>query len=492
MNLKKTKVERRRWFVFAAAYVVLVCLFWKLPLFSDDFEFADLVRTKTFDEIVHYILYYGNGRLLGNTLSIVLVNSKIIVSAFVKATAVLGIIILLPRILGICSTGAFLISFLLVMGVAPQIYAQVFIWTSGFVNFTLSVFLSLLCVSLVQTASKKSIWRCMILSMVAIASQLFAEHVSIINVIVSAGMLWYYWRKDEKKRAAALTWLIASALGIVTMMLLPKIFYVAGNRTEGYREVHAGSLSAIYRSARDSIQLMIVTLSRCTLLFAVLSCFGWFVHKNAKKRYDSCARAVYVLFPLISLAFQIQEGLWIPTMIRYGAVYGGLVIYCVVLLLDILKLKDRTIKMVLLAFGLLAMMSAAPFLLVTPFGERCLLLSYIFLALFALKAVFFAMPCTETVGSGGKWILLSVAVLLSAIVCVETENIRKWDAERNEYIEACMAKGERQVCIYEIPSPYGFQTYLISRWYYYDTWDDIAFEITEYEDWLQRTPCQEE
>ena len=87
----------------AVVYLISVCIllyiFWDMPLFSDDFEFADLVRTKSVAEVIEYILYYGNGRLLGNTMAILLVNADAWISAFIKAAVVLGIVILLPLFL---------------------------------------------------------------------------------------------------------------------------------------------------------------------------------------------------------------------------------------------------------------------------------------------------------------------------------------------------------------------------------------------------------
>lgn len=486
MNTMKVQKERNLWAIYATGTCILFCLFWKLPMMSDDFEFADLVRTQSLDEVVNYILYYGNGRLLGNTLSIAMVNANFVISAAVKTIAVLGIIILMPRVLGIHSTSAILVSFLLVLGMAPQIYAQVFIWTSGFVNFTFSVFLSLLCVHFVQTAKKQSAFQMFVIAVTGAAGQLFVEHVTIINVVVSVGMVLYFYRKDTIKRDAALSWLVGCILGAVMMLLLPRIFYIEGNRTQGYREIHTDSIASMFRHIFSSPQLMVVTLSRCTLLFSVISCFGWLMHRNRSSFYNCYAKVVYLIFPVVSLLFNIRSGTWIPAIVRYVAIYGGLLIYCLVVVIDVLKIEHKKVKTSLLCLVFLAMLSAAPFLIVTPFGERCLFLAYSFLAMFAMKAIYFAVDNQQICFPKAKFLLMVCAMLLSSVLLMETAGVRKWNAERNDYIETCMAHGQESICIYEIPSPYNFQTYLIGRWYYYESWHDISFEIIEYETWLDQ------
>ena len=472
--------------MYTVTFFVLFCLFWKLPLISDDFEFADLVRTKSFREIANYILFYGNGRFLGNTLSIMLVNANVVVSAAIKAIAVLGITVLLPRVLNIRSISGFLLSFVLILGVAPQIYAQVFVWTSGFVNFTFSVFLSLLCVYLIESSNGQSVVRKTLLTVLGTACQLFVEHVSIINIIVAVIMVWYFYRRDIVKRDAALAWLAGCMLGAVLMLMLPHIFYLEENRTQGYREVHTDSITSMFRSIINSLRLMIVTLSRCTLLFFVTSCFGWLIHRKSHNRYCFFARAVYLMFPVVSMLFSIREGIWIPAIVRYGAIYGGMLVYCLVLAIDVLKIADKNTKTFLIRLVFLAVLSAAPFLIVTPFGERCLFLAYSFLAMFAIKALFYAVSYHQIRFFKGIWLLAVCSIILSVFLCLETINVRKWNTARNDYIEACMASGKESICIYEIPSAYYFQTCLIDRWYYYESWHDISFEILEYDAWLRQ------
>lgn len=487
MKIRASSVDYSKGIAYFSAFCVLLFLFWKMPFFSDDYEFADLVRTKSFDEVINYILYYGNGRLLGNTFAIFLVNTGAVSAVVIKAATVLGILILLPRVLGFYSAKAFFLSFLMVMGVAPQIYSQVFIWTSGFVNFTFSVLLSLMCVYFVGRAKRQSFTQLFMIAVLGVASQLFVEHVSIVNIVVSAGMVCYFWHKDVTKRDAALAYFVGSILGAVMMLLLPHIFYVEGNRAIGYRKVHTDSIASIVRSVVSSLQLMIVTLSRCTLLFSVTSCFGCLTHRKTHNAYSWFAKTVYLLFPLVSLLFNIREGIWIPPMVRYGTVYGGMLVYCIVLAVDVLKIADKKTKVLLLWLVFLAMLAAAPFLIVTPFGERCLFLAYVLLAMFAIKAVFFAADQQGIRFSKSEWVLSAFSMLLAAILLTVTANIRKWDNERNEYIEACMDQGEVSIEIYDIPSSYGYKIYLIERWYYYESWGDISFTAIEYEAWLEET-----
>ena len=370
------------------------------------------------------------------------------------------------------------------MGVAPQIYAQVFVWTSGFTNYVLSIFASLLGAYLVQKNMSRSL-KYALLFISGLAGQLFVEHGTIMNLLVSGGMaLWFYVVKKQEVRESALVWLCGCLVGAVTMFVLPSVFYVDGNRTEGYRDIHFNSFADMVFFAVDQFSFMIVTLSRCTALFAVTSCLGWSTHRCVRGGYSCLSRAVYITFPVISLLFNITEGTWIPSVIRYVVVYGGLMVYCVVLMRDLFAIKDKNTKRILLALLVLAMISAAPFLIITLFGERCLFLAYTFLELFALKAVHFAADQTQVRVVENKWLLPALAILLSAFLCGEMASIRKWDADRNAYIEKGMEEGQSAIQISDVPSPYyTFQYYLLERWYYYESWGDISFEVVEYDEW---------
>ncbi len=66
------------------------------PLISDDFIFSRL-EFSSFRELIQYVLYYGNGRVLGN-LSVLLTINVPWLTALIKAVAVAGIVTLIPYV----------------------------------------------------------------------------------------------------------------------------------------------------------------------------------------------------------------------------------------------------------------------------------------------------------------------------------------------------------------------------------------------------------
>lgn len=100
--------------LFSALLLILIYLMWCAPLCSDDYEFLGL-KLKGFKTIMHYALYYGNGRLLGNFGVIYLVKYKIL-RVIIRALAIASICILLPDILGCRDIKSYLLSSILMGG----------------------------------------------------------------------------------------------------------------------------------------------------------------------------------------------------------------------------------------------------------------------------------------------------------------------------------------------------------------------------------------
>ena len=127
-------------------YFLFFCLFYSVamlsPLVVDDYLFGSL-NLSSFQENVDYVLHYGNGRLLGNLTVLYLVQHPVIRSA-VKALTFLLIGLFMTRIVDSISGGENEnIVFLLLIAMAPQLFAQTFSWTSGFCNYAPPIVCSL-------------------------------------------------------------------------------------------------------------------------------------------------------------------------------------------------------------------------------------------------------------------------------------------------------------------------------------------------------------
>ena len=234
--------------VFAAAGLFFAFLMWCAPYSSDDLEFASL-GFRTVGEYWRFALEYGNGRLLGNLCAILLSNSRVL-CILVKALVLASSVVLVPAVLGLREKHSYLLSFLLLAAMDPTVFGEAFAWTSGFSNYVPPIWMSLVVVYLIQRLpgaklpGKIGIW--LAVPVLGVASQLFIEHSSGVNGLLAFCFLVYHL-KNRKPEQAALSalWLLAAAVGLGLMLLIPRVFYQAGNRVESYRSVHLESLPAL-------------------------------------------------------------------------------------------------------------------------------------------------------------------------------------------------------------------------------------------------------
>lgn len=87
---------------FAGSFLFFAFVMWCAPYSSDDIEFSRLSYT-SLSGYVDFALRYGNGRLLGNLLAILLCHSRLL-CVVVKAGILASCVMMLPRLLG-CAHG---------------------------------------------------------------------------------------------------------------------------------------------------------------------------------------------------------------------------------------------------------------------------------------------------------------------------------------------------------------------------------------------------
>ena len=77
MNISLENQNKRKHYIpviFFSSCLLFSILMYLSPLISDDIEFVSM-SFPNLSDVIHYSLYYGNGRLLGNISAISLSNS---------------------------------------------------------------------------------------------------------------------------------------------------------------------------------------------------------------------------------------------------------------------------------------------------------------------------------------------------------------------------------------------------------------------------------
>lgn len=476
---KKTEITTCVYYGLLFIFLGLVCV--NPPLISDDFEFADLALTNPRD-LISYVLYYGNGRLMGNLTGIFLINYPIL-CGLVKAVTFCGIIWLLPRVSTVSPKNRLFLAAivpLLVLGVNPDIAGQVLMWTSGWANFIPPILIGLLCLYVIQSMNRFSFKAATLIVVLGFVGQLYVEHATAIQILAALCLLVYYHKRGHKIQARySLCWLAAGICGAALMFAIPKIFFLEVNRSAGYRTFHISDfVSHIYGALLFSIS----TFEQCIALLSVFSLFGFLVNKG-RSTLSLLKKTVYLLIPVL---LGIYPYLNISWSILALAKHGLTLIYLTLLLIDILLMKDKSKKLAVLWLCILAIIATAPFLVITPFGERCMHLSYILLCIAALICV---ESCIESDDSIRTKLLQCASLIGTAAVCVilavSMVKIHHYDNIRDSYIRQQIAAGETEVVIFDLPTRYTFNTYLLDLYYYDQKPRDVSFEIIDLDTWMQ-------
>lgn len=173
-------------------------------MMSDDFEFASY-HFNNIGKIMRYSLYYGNGRLLGNIGACILNNNKIL-CVIVKVVVILAMMLLIPKVINIKNRVLEYVIYLMILGTAPEIFGQIFVWISGFQNYIPPIVFMFACMWICKGYSRKSS-QLFCIGIMGFISQLYVEHCTVIHIMIAGLYLIYYIKEDDEKKKCSEAWL---------------------------------------------------------------------------------------------------------------------------------------------------------------------------------------------------------------------------------------------------------------------------------------------
>lgn len=214
------------------------------PMTSDDLLFLHALHFDNIDAMWNYALNFGNGRVLGNFLGFFLVRHELL-RIFVKSFCLTGVYYLLLKLLKVKQTWLVILTAFLLSFPGTKMFAQIYVWTSGFANYLTPIFLFLLCSYLLcnyhnkkEEQKKINIIYSLIMFtgifVLALAAQLFVEHCTvffwIVSVIGAAVAI-----NQKKSILAHVCQSLGSFVGVIIMLLIPKLFTNDYGSQSGYR-----------------------------------------------------------------------------------------------------------------------------------------------------------------------------------------------------------------------------------------------------------------
>ena len=480
--------------IFLLTLLFFALVMYCAPFSSDDLEHILFQRTQI-GQALHDVLYYGNGRFLGNLGTIYLCNNTVLrVSCKALSSALLAA--LLPAALGIYSPRHHLLSFLLIICMSGSLFGQVFTWTSGFTNYIPPILFCLIVLCLLRSLpARGKIGRFLIHILIicfGTAAQLFNEVATVFNCLLSVILLAIAVSKNGR-RSGPLTFTLASFAGAAIMYLLPIVFYVENNRSSGYRSVAAGGLKSMVASVITHSSSLSAYIAE-NLVLCLLLCFCAYhvLHKyGLPGRYAAAARVLRHLIIIAAVYFLcncfVNNGIWHGRLkpVRHLLSFVFVLIPLAGMFIGVMlgrRIRYRLHFAVLFALSLFVIL---PLLIVNPISMRCLAQFYVTQAavilLYCARYVEIPEARIRTVNR----MLCLTAVSVAIVISMAFVNIRWLSDTRDRYIARQMEQGATEIAIFPIPYDYVFwdgpATY--PYMYHYSQPGDIRFIAIPYEDW---------
>lgn len=481
--------------IFVFIFAIMLCA----PKSYDDFHFADAARG-SFSEMLSFVLFYGNGRFLGNLTSVLLQLSPVL-AALAKASVITGIIFLIPSLLGQRSIPSLALSCLAILGMEPALFAQSITWTCGFSNYAPPVFFSLLALYLLQhypqgtgRALRKCLF-CVGIALCGLACQLFVEHSVIVHLALAFLILGISLVKQRRTHILpAVVFLLAVLAGTGIQLWIPEAFYREVSGMDGYRSLHLGSLSdLVFCCARNFLRL---SNQYCGLLGVPLCLGAWFAGQRTvshRSQRGNCWQQALCVLPgcYMLLSRLMNTNLWYGEL---GLLQQGMATASVLMplgawiwaLWNETDVLHRNRQLLLLAFALFAL---APLLIVHPLGYRVQFHSYIFLLLacFHSGQSFVSSMSHKARTVAGK-ALLALCLVLALCLGSTFVTIHTLDQTKHALIRQEIGNHSQEIEIFRFPQSYVHDStdIMTGMYYYYDEPMDITFSVIDFDSWQNR------
>lgn len=456
---------------------------------SDDHVFAT-IGGSSLSDYLKFILEYGNGRLLGN-IGAVVMNVSPFTAVIAKAFFLASCCILLPVVLGSCSIQEHLLVLLLFICIDPALFGEAFVWTSGFGNYIPPIWMTMVIVRLVQKYPNLSVTGkiavCAAVILLGMASQLYVEHTSGVNLLLALCAVALCLRNRRSELTPCLLWLICAAIGLGIMLLLPKIFYVPDNHADSYRSLNLGSIaSMVISAAKNVIKLAGAYYGPCTLtICAGAGASVWL----SRDRRSGKVNSILATACLVSAAYLACNMLIASTrymgksaMIQHLFDLLFLAVPLCVWLIAAWQTERGALRNQQLFCLTFAAISIAPLLIVSTIPNRVILQSYMFImaaALLCVRPILSAIPAKKLNCTLGALTLICAFVVGNVFFSIRSMTLR-----REDYIRSEIAAGSTQVEIFYIPYDYGSWDHIWIATYFGAERNNVEFVNIGFDYWM--------
>ena len=247
-SVNKTSQSKAIW-AYGIVFVILFFLCMLFPYTGDDWAWGSQIGlTRLSNWFDNY-----SGRYFGNLIVLALTRSNLLKS-FTMSFCLTGIVFLLNRLTGRQKNGIFIISSVLLFMPIPLL-RQAVVWTSGFANYTTSIFLTLIYIYYINSIydekePKNSFAAAIPLALLGFANTLIVEHLTLYNVILAIYVIVLILIKFRKVFVQHIAYFIGTIAG-TALMFSNSIYRSISNGSDYYRTI-GGADGNIFTRAIDA------------------------------------------------------------------------------------------------------------------------------------------------------------------------------------------------------------------------------------------------
>lgn len=452
---QKKQSGKKIWIFYGIVFVLLFLLCLLFPYSGDDWAWGSQIGL---DRLENWFDNYS-GRYFGNLIVLALTRSNLL-KAVVMAFCLTGIIVLVNKLTGEQKNGVFIILTVLVF-MPITILRQAAVWTSGFANYTTSIFLTLIYIYYVNNIygkekPKNSIAAVLPLLILGFANTLIVEHLTIYNVILAVYVIVFTLIKFKKVYVQHIAYFIGTVAG-TALMFSNSVYRSVADGSDSYRTI--GSEDGIIIKAFAAYFGTIVPegfFNNFILnIFLVGTCVViWFCLKNKlskkTKILGGICIAVMVAFAASTLMLRVSSLTELRSLLIAEGMATAVYILAFIVFLFILPVEtNRKIKLFFILGSTGCMI--APLLVVTPIGSRCFFAPYVMMLYLAME--FYSMfdsRVKKKCDQYSKVTIITAAVGLIFLFYIYG-TISFCDKERVEKAQIDAQNGVQTVQVEELP-----------------------------------------
>lgn len=494
--MKNNSIKNKKTSVFL--FCLLFCVLFSVVMYfcphTVDDVYYDYLNINDLYNLIHFSAGYGNGRVLGNALGVIMCKSAIFAAVLRGAsiTYLMYIIVKLKNksvdLLSLSLVGLALI------GIGGLIFGEVYSWISAFANYIPPVLITLTVLTIIKYYESNSKF-CFVVFLVVIllasSNQLFNESATLNGFGIAFITLIYVFFTERKKLFLALTYFGSTIIGTIVMLYARvKIHDKRGIYDTVDYGLKFDSLKNIVDNMWTIYQKYLLWFPMFFILFAMVSVVGIIlIHRNSGniilKTVQTFSLSVfpfYILFYSVSTKVDYFQG----TLYLFSAITTVLLLLYLLsfssLFLQIKVLKN---KLAYIFCVLLGVFNVGYYLLLSPVNPRCSYYTYICF-IFAFIILFDELSIKISKNLMLKIAISSVIAVFMFLIPLHV-NIYNTDKVEKEFIQYQVDSGKKEIIVFKITNTdyfhHSYNNARLGYTYYRKKPMDLKFKEVPLESW---------